>query len=199
MSNFSGVRITDAGQALLAEVLAGGTITFTKLVVGDGTMPPTQTPETMTAVISPRINASITSATADPSGQTATISARFSNAEVAEPIQWTELGLYAKGDDSEEVLYSYGYDSDPDTIPPAGPTAVENILSLVTAIGNDVEVTAIFDPDFQSKVHPIPDEDIDEMWGETTIVPGPGGDVISGMTEEEVEEIFDEEEEGSGE
>lgn len=201
MSNFSGVRITDAGQTLLAGVLAGSTITFTRLVVGDGTMPAAQTPETMTAVVSPRIEASITALSVDPDGKAATISARFSNESITQPIVWRELGLYAEGPDSQEVLYAYGYDTTPDTIPAAGPTAVESVLSLVVTISNDLEFTAMFDPSFVVEVDRIPEPVIDEMWGNTTSVTPPDGSgttVISGMTEEEVEEIFDEEEEGAG-
>lgn len=167
MANFDGVRITDAGQALLAGVLAGQTLTFTRFVVGDGTMPGSQRPETMTAVVSPRLEASITSVQADQSGQTATVSARFDNTKVSSPIRWSEIGLYAKGPTGGEVLYSYGYDSDPATISPAGPSALEYVISIVTAIGNDVQVTAVFDPDYQSKIYSITKTDVEGMWDQS--------------------------------
>lgn len=213
MSNFDGVEITDAGEGLLSGVLAGQTITFTRLVIGDGTMPPTQTPQTMTAVVSPRLSASITSVRSDAANGTATVFARFSNSEISSPIEWSEIGLYAKGPSGQEVLYSYGYDSSPDTIPAAGPTAVEDVLSMVTYVGSDTNVTATFDPSFVPQIASITDEEIDSIVSQESVDPTTGKDtdyldrpglsyfmslipgVISQnvpmMTPEEVESVWD--------
>lgn len=164
MSDFADNHLTDLGQDLIAGVLAGQTITFTKLVMGDGDMPEMQTPETMTAVISPKAEASITKCAKGESG-TAVIGARFTNESQEEAFEWKELGLYAEGPDGTEILYSYGYTPQGELIPASvGGTLIEKLVDVVTYVGDDADVTAIFDPSFIPQVERISETDIDAMW-----------------------------------
>lgn len=167
MSDFSDNHITDLGTGLLAQVMAGqGVLTFTKVVMGDGNMPSTQTPATMTDVVSPKAQASITKAAVAENG-TAVIGARFTNESQQEDFEWKELGLYAKvGDAGSEVLYSYGYTPQGEIIP-AGTTSttlIEKLVDVVTYIGDATEVTAVFDPTFVPNIERVDESDLAAMW-----------------------------------
>lgn len=178
MSDFSDNHITSQGSALLAQVLAGqGTLTFTRLVLGNGNMPGSQTPATMTDVVSPKATASITKASVSD-GQTAVVGARFTNESQQEDFEWKELGLYARvGSDGGEVLYSYGYTPQGELIPAGGgETLIEKLVDIVTYVGDAAEVDAVFDPSFIPQIQPITNDEIDDLWGSST---GSGGSVVS--------------------
>lgn len=167
MSDFADNHITDLGTALLARVMAGeGKLTFTRIVMGDGNMPSTQSPATMTDVVSPKAAASITKAAVGENG-TAVVGARFTNEEQDAAFEWRELGLYAKvGADEDGVLYSYGYTPSGELIPAgtASGTLVEKLVDIVTYIGDAAEVTAVFDPSFIPQVERIDEPDIEAEW-----------------------------------
>lgn len=177
MSDFSDNHITDLGTSLLAQVMSGqGTLTFTKVVMGDGNMPSTQTPATMTDVVSPKAQASITKAAVAENG-TAVVGARFSNESQEADFEWKELGLYAKvGEDGIEVLYSYGYTPQGELIP-AGTTSttlIEKLVDVVTYIGDATEVTAVFDPSFIPQVERIDESAIDAIMSQDAVDPTTG-------------------------
>ena len=177
MSDFADNHITDLGSAMLAQVMAGqGVLTFTKVVMGDGNMPSTQTPATMTDVVSPRAQASITKAVVGESG-TAIVGARFSNESQESDFEWRELGLYAKvGEGGAEQLYSYGWTPAGELIP-AGTTSttlIEKLVDVVTYVGDAAEVTAIFDPDFIPQVSRIEETAIEAMWEQGEVDPTTG-------------------------
>ena len=162
---------------MLAQVMAGqGVLTFTKVVMGDGNMPSTQTPATMTDVVSPRAQASITKAVVGESG-TAIVGARFSNESQESDFEWKELGLYAKvGESGTEQLYSYGWTPAGELIP-AGTTSttlIEKLVDVVTYVGDAAEVTAIFDPDFIPQVSRIEETSIEGMWEQGEVDPTTG-------------------------
>lgn len=167
MSDFSDNHITNLGTNLLAQVMAGqGTLTFTKVVMGDGNMPAEQSPATMTDVVSPKAQAGITKAAVAENG-TAVVSARFTNESQETDFEWKELGLYAKvGDAGQEVLYSYGYTPQGEIIP-AGTTSttlIEKLVDVVTYIGDATEVTAVFDPTFVPNIERVDESDLAAMW-----------------------------------
>lgn len=187
MSDFSDNHITARGSELLASVLAGGSLTFTRVVMGDGMMPSGQTPATMTDVISPRAEASITKCSVIEGGQ-AVVGARFSNEGQPSEFVWRELGLYARGSDGAEVLYSYGHTPQGELIPASGATAIEKLVDVVTYVGDAGEVTAVFDPRFVAQVERITEEEIYDLWGASP--QPPGEDTYVPMTEAEVEGLF---------
>lgn len=177
MSDFADNHITDLGTAMLAQVMAGqGVLTFTKVVMGDGNMPDTQTPATMTDVVSPRAQASITKAVVAENG-TAVVGARFSNESQESDFEWKELGLYAKvGESGTEQLYSYGWTPAGELIP-AGTTSttlIEKLVDVVTYVGDATEVTAIFDPDFIPQVSRIEETAIASIEGQSAVDPTTG-------------------------
>ena len=162
---FSDNHITDLGSNLVAQVLTGGTITFTRIVLGNGDMPSTQTPETMTDVISPKLEGSITKASVTDQ-HTAVIGTRISNDELDESFEWKELGIYAKGSDEVEVLYSYGYTPAGQMIPAYSEDTdlIEELVDLVTYVGDAATVDAVFDYSIIPPVERIAESDIDAMW-----------------------------------
>ena len=148
MSGFDVNAITDAGSLLIAKVMASkGSITFTRIVMGDGYMPSSQVPEHMTAVVSPKATMEITKCEVTGSGA-AVVGGRYDNSEQSQDFEWRELGLYAKDPDLGEILYSYGNTGESaETIPAGGgATAIEKLIDVVTYVGNDVNVTAEFAP-----------------------------------------------------
>lgn len=177
MSDFADNHITNLGTGLLARVMAGeGGLTFTRIVLGDGNMPSSQSPATMTDVVSPKAEASITKAVVSD-GQTAVVGARFTNEEQDEAFTWRELGLYAKvGVDASDVLYSYGYTPEGELIPAgtASGTLVEKLVDVVTYVGDAAEVTAIFDPDFIPQVSRIDETAIDSIMDQSAVDPTTG-------------------------
>lgn len=177
MSDFADNHITDLGTALLARVMAGeGELTFTRIVMGDGNMPSTQSPATMTDVVSPKATASITKAAVGENG-TAVVGARFTNEEQDAAFEWRELGLYAKvGADEDDVLYSYGYTPAGELIPAgtASGTLVEKLVDVVTYIGDATEVTAVFDPSFIPQVERIDESAIDAIMAQDAVDPTTG-------------------------
>lgn len=148
MSGFDVNAITDAGSLLIAKVMASrGSITFTRIVMGDGYMPSSQVPEHMTAVVSPKATMEITKCEVTGSGA-AVVGGRYDNSEQSQDFEWRELGLYARDPDLGEILYSYGNTGESaETIPAGGgATAIEKLIDVVTYVGNDVSVTAEFMP-----------------------------------------------------
>ena len=148
MSGFDVNAITDAGSLLIAKVMASkGSITFTRIVMGDGYMPGSQLPEHMTAVVSPKATMDITKCEVTGSGA-AVVGGRYDNSEQSQDFEWRELGLYARDPDLGEILYSYGNTGNSaETIPAGGgATAIEKLIDVVTYVGNDVSVTAEFMP-----------------------------------------------------
>lgn len=148
MSGFDVNAITDAGSLLIAKVMASrGSITFTRIVMGDGYMPSSQVPEHMTAVVSPKATMDITKCEVTGNGA-AVVGGRYDNSEQSQDFEWRELGLYAKDPDLGEILYSYGNTGESaETIPAGGgATAIEKLIDVVTYVGNDVSVTAEFMP-----------------------------------------------------
>lgn len=148
MSGFDVNAITDAGSLLIAKVMASkGSITFTRIVMGDGYMPSSQVPEHMTAVVSPKATMEITKCEVTGNGA-AVVGGRYDNSEQSQDFEWRELGLYAKDPDLGEILYSYGNTGkSAETIPAGGgATAIEKLIDVVTYVGNDVSVTAEFMP-----------------------------------------------------
>lgn len=148
MSGFDVNAITDAGSLLIAKVMASkGSITFTRIVMGDGYMPSSQVPEHMTAVVSPKAVMEITKCEVTGNGA-AVVGGRYDNSEQSHEFEWRELGLYAKDPDLGEILYSYGNTGkSAETIPAGGgATAIEKLIDVVTYVGSDVTVSAEFAP-----------------------------------------------------
>lgn len=109
MAKFNDMIITNVGKTIYAKAIAGQTIEFTKAVVGNGKPANPAETETLTNVVSPRLNASIEIDTTSRTG-IAIVNASVDNRTLGEDIEICELGLFCKDPDTnKEVLYSYTY------------------------------------------------------------------------------------------
>lgn len=146
MSNFVDNEITNAGVGLLAEMQLGAKFVPTKIVMGSGRMPASATPETMTDVVTPEAELSITKKERVNGDQVA-LGGVYNNEEIDHDFYFRELGVYAKairedGTVVPECLYSYGNAGDAADLMAAyhSGAAVERQVDLVTYVGNDAVV-----------------------------------------------------------
>lgn len=147
MATFFNNAITDNGKTLMLHAQSGATFTPTKIVVGSGNIPTGKTVKTMTDVATPEKNIAISEKMLEPNGNSAIIGGVFSNKDTSAAFYFRELGVYAKcvyddGDETEEVLYSYGNSGEQAELIPAytTETLVERSLRLIVYIGNDTKV-----------------------------------------------------------
>lgn len=144
MAAFVRNDITEKGLALLAKVQTGQPLKFSKIGIGSGMLPEAQSIRTMTAMIQPVMDVSITRKKINDD-QTVTIGGIFSNADVTQEFYFRELALYAIDPNLGEILYCYGNAGSSAELIPAHntQTLVEKIVDLVTYIGGATNVQAL--------------------------------------------------------
>lgn len=144
MSTFNINALTVQGMVAIAALVAGGTLEFTRIAVGDGELKDGQVPGTMTKLNNPLFDVTINKVYSDSVSQ-ATIQGVFSNSQVATGFYYRELGLFAKDPATgSEILYAYGNaGADAEWITPAGESSIiEKEIHIVVLIGNATNVTA---------------------------------------------------------
>ena len=144
MAKFNGFILTEKGRELLAKGLAGETITFTKMAIGDGTSA-TDARE-MEALVNQITTLPILNINAKKNG-TCEINALLTNKTVSTGFYIKELGIFAHGNDNIEVLYAYNVSTSPDFVPPFSANNVVEIEYVDTIIVDQAtNVTAVIDP-----------------------------------------------------
>lgn len=144
MSTFTINSITTKGLNIIAQLVAGSTLEFTRIAVGDGAMPSDKTPLTVTDLSNKLFDVDISNVTHNGNGS-ATVTGVFSNADKETGFFYRELGLFAKDLKTQaEVLYCYGNaGADAEWISPSGASSViEKEVKIVTLVGNAETVTA---------------------------------------------------------
>ena len=142
MANFQNNVITDVGRIMFGDVQMGETLIPTKIVIGSGRIPAGKTARTMTDVVSPVINLTISKKQKANDG-TAVFGGVYSNETITSDFYFRELALYAKaGEDGDEVLFSYGNAGETADYMPAytSGTPVQRQIDLSIYIGNDTQV-----------------------------------------------------------
>ena len=144
MAKFKGFILTEKGRELLAKGLAGETITFTKMAIGDGT---TATSEReMTALVNQITTLPLLNVDTKGNG-TCEINALLTNKSVTTGFYIRELGIFARGNDNVEILYAYNTSANADYLPPFSANNVVEIEYIDTIIVDQVEnITATIDP-----------------------------------------------------
>ena len=144
MAKFKGFILTEKGRELLAKGLAGETITFTKMAIGDGT---TATSEReMTALVNQITTLPLLNVDTKGNG-TCEINALLTNKSVKTGFYIRELGIFAHGNDNVEILYAYNTSANADYLPPFSANNVVEIEYIDTIIVDQVEnITATIDP-----------------------------------------------------
>lgn len=147
MSFSSGPVFTSAGRALHARAIAGATLTFTKMEMGDGSRGSASI-ESLTAL--KHTVASVGISTLRHNGDFAVISGMFTNADLDTGFDWNEIGLFAADPDhpadrSKDILYCYqDAAGNPDYIPASGSELITKRISIAAIVGNAESVSATF-------------------------------------------------------
>jgi hypothetical protein len=103
---FPDTLLTTAGRQMIVDSQGGSTLTFTRVALGDGVLAQGQDQSALTAIISEKLSANISSYTDNEDG---TFSLVFSvnNSTLDVGFMHREIGIMAKVDDGEEQLYAY--------------------------------------------------------------------------------------------
>lgn len=149
MAKYTGNILTNLGKDLLARAVIGGeVITFTKVELGKGVIAGGNQEEFTELIDSFKV-LPITS-TAKLEGGSYRVRAAFSNNGIVEDTYLREIGVFARGEDGIELLYSYCNTDTPDLIPAEGAGALERVEDIITYISNAANINAVID---QSKVY----------------------------------------------
>ena len=147
MSFTTGPVFTNAGKALQARALAGATLKFTKMQLGDGSRGSTAIAD-LKALVSPIASVGISGLRY--SGNFAVISGMFSNADLHTGFNWNEIGLFAADPDApddraRDILYCYqDAAGNPDYIPASDSELITKRISIAAITDNAANVTATF-------------------------------------------------------
>ena len=142
MAAFPKMTLTNAGQALQTKVLAGATLTFTRIALGDGQLNG-QPIAPLTALISQKATVEVDSVRV-VNTSTAQVAGFFSNADISTGFWWRETGVFAQDPDNGEILYGYTNAGDAgDYIPTVEDTRVEKYIycSIAVASATTVDIT----------------------------------------------------------
>ena len=135
MAAFPKMTLTNAGQALQTKVLAGATLTFTRIALGDGQLNG-QPIVPLTALISQKATVEVDSVRV-VNTTTAQVAGFFSNADISTGFWWRETGVFAQDPDVGEILYGYTNAGDAgDYIPTAADTRIEKYIYCSIAVAN---------------------------------------------------------------
>ena len=106
---FYGFVITESGNALLASMVAGQTMTITKAVVGEGTADNPDAARKLTDLITPGPTATSTRPTVDGNSVNMIVEYRSDlNGGLKEGFWIGEFGIFGKVGDGEEAMIGYG-------------------------------------------------------------------------------------------
>ena len=139
MAAFPKMTLTNAGQALQTKVLAGATLTFTRIALGDGQLNG-QPIAPLTALISQKATVEVDSVRV-VNTSTAQVAGFFSNADISTGFWWRETGVFAQDPDVGEILYGYTNAGDAgDYIPTVEDNRIEKYIFTSISVANATTV-----------------------------------------------------------
>ena len=154
-----GSYLTEKGNALIGKLLASeGTLKFTKVTAGDGSIPSGKSPEGMTELGNYVTDGLIASVSSSATGE-ASVVVQISSIDLAQGFSCTELGLWAEDPDEGDILYAYLYlQQHPEWIR-ADADAVNKLatFTIVTIVKNVALVTAVINPEAFSTMDDLQD------------------------------------------
>ena len=139
MSNFNNKSITNKGLELLSAALAGGTLEFTRIVMGSGTY--SGDIGVIESLVGQKQSLDIKNITRK--GSQVVLSTTLLQSAIVEDFYWKEIGVYAKGDDDVEVLYMYGSATDTSFI--SKDMLNEKMINVGVLVSNAQNITATID------------------------------------------------------
>lgn len=144
--SFSNLILTNRGNDLMGKVVAGGTLQFNRIGIGDGTWPSYD--PSMEALVSGRVSFPIQSVVTDNDGL-ATISAIMLHDHlISVGFYSREIGVFAQDPDLGEILYAMAYAGDEASWIPASTdaTAYQHVYTIGINIGTSTSVVVQADP-----------------------------------------------------
>ncbi|WP_028857471.1 tail fiber protein [Psychrilyobacter atlanticus] len=149
MAKYTGTVLTNKGKKLLARAILGEVIVFTKVEIGEGILSPGTDKETLTSLVDSFKILSITSSSKLPNGGYR-IRISFNNKGFIDDTYLREVGVYARGEDGVEILYSYCNTDTPNLIPNESSGIIESVEDIITYISSAATINAVID---QSNVY----------------------------------------------
>lgn len=142
--DFDVLKLTNAGRDMLTQGRAGHVLTFTKVIIGDGTATGAAI-DSLTAIKSPKLTLPIAKNETVHAGQMR-LQFRVSNSLVNTSFYFREIGLMAKVDDGQEKLYAYTTCGDKAKLVYDKTYPIqEKIINIDTVTDNAVNVKVILD------------------------------------------------------
>ena len=140
--SISNVFFTKQGKVLQAKCMAGKTLHFTKLEIGDGELG-SRVPQELKSLVSPKLEMPLTKFLTLEEGKVK-IGGKFNNSNLEAGFYLRELGLYAQDPDTlDEVLYCYGNAGNlAEYISSQGSEIIEKQIDIIALVGNKANVTA---------------------------------------------------------
>ena len=134
-------KLTASGKNLLLRALAGETITFTKIQLGNGTA---QDPAEAAGLANPIITVELSKIVVGT--EYVTLTAQFSNSDITSGFHITEAGFFATDpdDSTKEILYALGNEdeSSADYVPDKSNRILEMQFDALIFIGDAENVSA---------------------------------------------------------
>lgn len=139
MSEFKNKVITPKGMELLTKALAGESLEFTSIQLGDGKFEgDIGLAESMVS-----IKQELPINKISRKGSQVTLSATLRLEDINVDFHWSEVGIYARGQDGIEILYMYSYTDKTSYI--SKDALNEKLIQVTVMVSNVAEVTALVD------------------------------------------------------
>lgn len=139
MSDFKNKSITTKGMELLAKALAGEPLEFTKIELGSGIYEGDLGFATQLVEVKQTLPINHL----DRNGSQVTLSALLKSEDIITDFRWSEIGIYAKGKDSIEHLYMYGYTENTSYI--SKDSLNEKLIHVTVMVSNAAQIKATID------------------------------------------------------
>ena len=136
MSEFKNKSLTTKGMELLSKALAGEPIEFTRIELGDGIYEGDL--GFAEGLVSIKQNLPINNL--DRNGSQVTLSVVLKVEDIKSDFNWSEIGIYAKGNDGIEHLYMYGYTENASYI--SKDSLNEKLIHVTVMVSNAAQITA---------------------------------------------------------
>ena len=141
MAQYEGMVLTDLGAIMLAKSQLGVKMEFTKVAIGDGKIVSGMTFQTMEQLVNEKMTLKIQNVEFVKDGQV-DLTAIVSNAGLDIGFFVREIGVFARSEDGNEVLYAYTNAGDyADYLPNAKINEVSDVVIVSVLIANSESIT----------------------------------------------------------
>ena len=139
MSEFKTKSITTRGMELLSKAISGDQLEFTRIEIGNGNFEG----DIGSAESLVEVRQSLPINKIVRKGSQVTLSTSLKIEDITTPFEWTEIGVYARGEGNVEVLYMYGYTTNSSYI--SKDSLNEKLINVTVLVASTTQVTAVID------------------------------------------------------